>query len=334
MRQPSRWSLFGVVAIAAAASAAPSQAALGGALDGRIGVSWTADPTPREQLVSWKGTAAIRLQPGRVARGRAVRALKRAGQRVDRRWIQGASFSGVRSVEELSCSDSDGNEHIQRREAGRIVRPLTPFEFPVPARLNLLTGRGRMAAAPVWREKPYPSAAPFYLPVEPRIEVTANEVPCRIRRAGDGAGGVYEQSIFSPSGDEVMPWAFAVWINEHTIRLRRAKGVWRARYAGRYRDSWEVRIPVTLSYRIDLRLRGTPRSWGAVCHFPEERIERMRSVRAALRLARRAGYPDARYAGTHAYYDTPPGRLIVEDGGVYGSRLCGTRGGPRIYRSR
>lgn len=332
MCRPPLWPLFAAVAIAAAASAAPSQAAVGGALDGRIGISWVGDPPPGDQLERWQGTAEIRLQPGRAARGRAVRALKKAGQRVHPAWIQGASFSRVRSVEELSCSEG-GTEHIQRRESGRIVQPLVPFEPVASPRLNMLTGKGEMAAKPFWREKPYHSAEPFYLPVESRVEVAANEVPCRIPREGDGAGGIYEQSIFSPAGDEVIPWAFALWINEHSMRLRRVKGIWRARYTGRYRDSWGVRVPVTLKYKLNLRLRGTPRSYGAICHFPEARIERMRSVKAALRLARRAGYPHARYAGTHAYYDAPPGRLIVEDGGVYGDRPCGTRGGPRIYRS-
>lgn len=320
-------ALLAVLALLLTVLAAPAANAAGAtpaSLEGRITFAWTAQPVPG--LVSWEGEAEIRLEPGSAARDEAVAALRAAAgsHMIAPGIVRAARVTSLRAVKEVSCRYAPD---VQRREAGAIVQPLAPFRRQA-IEVDLLRGKGSMKLTPYHLPSPPGARHPAYLPVTPLADVRVNDAQC------DREGGAGTYPVFGVGRDEIMPFTFAIWLEEGDhLPLRRVKGVWRVQRTDSGTNHHDSFAPITMRRTVDLRLHGALSAHKASCRLPEERIERMRSLKAALRLARRAGFPRARYGGTRRFVDLRPGRLVVAHDRSF-DHLCGTRSGPRIFRSR
>lgn len=322
----------------------PAHAASGGSLSGTLAVEWAsgaADPGN-----AWTGAATLRMEPGAAATDRAIEAIRASGRvyREPRRAFVQASTLTALAMQQTTrtggpdwCYDPETGE----RRAGEmttsdtvtaITQPLVPMIVDVPS-LNLLTGRGTVDVEfhtdnpgyhPSSSTYPFPAAGEYFMPVPGTAAVAWSRANC-----GEGEQGTREGSVFSTRGDALVPFALALWLNERDMRLRREGDAWRIAYEHAEEAVTEDadRMPLTMRYRLDLRMSGTPRSLGAQCKVPgDAKVRRLRSARAVRRLMARAGFPRTRLR-TRRYVDIERPRFMRDsDFTSSGYRRCGDRG--------
>lgn len=320
-----------LLAVALLTAGAPAHAAPGGAADGRIDISWA------------DGSATVALQPGAAARDEAVALLRSARSRRPLRpeLVQSGRLVALRSVRDSQrpCS-AEGATVPMRREAGAIVQPLLPFYLDAPE-LDLLTGRGEIELDHVADNPgfPLPFAGEYFLPRPPTAMLRTSSPGCPRAATYDEEGNelspagtdepidrTAEVPVVSLRGDAVVPFGYALWLNEAQLPLRREGAVWRAALRG-------AEEGVTTA--VALTLRGTPKQLDARCRVPFAKVERARTAAAAVAIARRAGFPGARYAGPRTRIGARRGRPFIDSGFTSsGYRECGLRSGPRIHTVR
>ena len=267
-----------------------AHAASGGAAEGRVEITWAG------------GAATVALVPGEAARAETVALLRTARMTRPLRpeFVQGARLVALRAVRESTRLCAGGTLPV-RSEAGAIVQPIVPMSTDLPF-LDLLAGTGTVELDHVTDNPgfPLPFAGEYFLPKPPTALERMTSPGCA-RATYDEEGNelspasadppldvTRERPAISTRGDALVPFGYALWLNEAKVRLRREGATWRGTASG---EEEGVRTS------IDLVLRGTPKGLGALCRVPERQVARARSVAAALRLLRRAGFPGARAAG-------------------------------------
>jgi len=306
-----------------------AHAASGGAAEGRVEITWAG------------GAATVALVPGEAARAEAVTLLRtaRMTQPVRPEFVQGARLVALRAVRE-STRPCEGGTLPVRREAGAIVQPLVPMYTDLP-HLDLLAGTGTVELDHVTDNpgNPLPFAGEYFLPKPPIALERTTSPGCAHPATFDEEGNelspasedppldsTEERPAISTRGNALVPFGYALWLNEAEVRLRREGAAWRGTASG---EEEGVRTS------IELVLRGTPKRLGALCRVPGRQVARARSAAAALRLLRRAGFPNARSAGRKTLVGARRGRPFIEPSFTSsGFRECGLRRGPRVYTVR
>ena len=317
MARRSLLALVLLLALPASAGAVP-----GGALSGRIAVDWSSS--------YWNGHAEISLDPGDGPKAAALAALRAAQphyRNPTRNFLQGAHIVALRG-ERATTFECDAGTTTNATTVLALRDSLLPFTLDSPI-FDLRRGRGETTTAP-WEDNPgypgLPTHLAYFLPVPGRAAV---------RRSSSGCGESFpptsqddEINAFDWRGESAVPVDFVRWLDGWDIPLRPRSGGWGA--TGSLRTTGDSGVVFDVTY--DLRLVGTMPKWNALCLVPYE-TQLGRTVRSALAVLRRAGFPRARFAGNKPTAGHRPGRVFVDDHFTGSGMAPCLTGRPKVYRA-
>ena len=333
-------ALIGLLVAAPAAVAAP-----GGSLAGDLSVNWTSGPA--EPGNAWNGTASLALEPGDAATQRTVAMLRDSGRtirEVNPFFVQSSALTALTSQSSERragddwCYDPETGEQVPGESldsftAGAVTQPVVPLQVDQPS-VDVMRGRGTIEVGlytdnPGYREGsqtyPFPSAGEYFMPVPGTAAVSGSHSHC-----GEGGEETGEAPVFNTRSDGLVPFAFALWLNEAELPLRLVDGTWRIDHEETEQATREnsMALPLTMTYRANLRMSGDLRGMQAMCRVPRARmVKRASGKRAVRKLFKRAGFRGAKFAGKQRFIDVRRSYFMIDrDFTSTGQARCGSRG--------
>lgn len=288
---------------------ATGQAGVGGT----VSITWS--NTTGAPITAWDGHANLLLRPAAANRRDilgAIRtpALGEAYRAVVPAQVHPAYVTSLASsrTETVLCPAGEGwVERTMTTTSGGIADARVAFEFIRP-KVDLITGTGSLMLKPYIQTNSGSGNTGWWIAdrwVLPGRWNTVGTYPCE----GDSQPALRLPRIFASNSGAAVPRPVSDWLESTGRRdwvLRRdAKGRWRVIVAKRERTTFSESVfgpqdtqQMTYEVRSSLYLVGSLRALRARCAVPRSRIARAKSPAAAVNLARRAGLPNVRFAGT------------------------------------
>ncbi len=305
--------LAGALAVCGAtASLAAAQAGV----RGTVSVAWS--NTTGAPITAWDGHANLLFRPMAANRADILRAIRtptlgEAYRAVRPTQVHSADVTSLSSskTETVSCPVGGHGDHWVDRTmtttSGGIADARVAFEYIRPE-VDLLTGRGSLMLSPYIQANSGRGNTGWWIEdrwVLPGRWNTIGTYPCE----GDSQPALRLPRVFAKHGGAAVPRPVSDWLESTGRRdwvLRRdAKGRWRVIIAKRERTTFSESVfgpqntqQMNYEVRSSLYLAGSLRALRARCVVPRTRIARAKSPAAAVNLARRAGLPNVRFAGT------------------------------------
>ena len=325
-------------------AATPAAAGPGGSLDGELSVEWTSGAA--EPGNAWNGAVSLALEGGDAATQHATQALRDSGRtyrEVRPFFVQSSQVTALSSQYSTRtggaewCWDPDSGQQLPGEttswwNTSAVTQPLVPFVVNQPD-VDLLKGKGRVEielytdnpgyakGSDTW---PFPAAGEYFMPIPGTATATYGQSHC-----GESSSETGDAPVFNTRSDGLVPFAFALWLNEAELPLRRVDGTWRIQLEKREESMSDdgSGIPLTMRYRMNLRMSDDLKGMEARCRVPDGQVRRARSAQAARKVLRRAGFPKARFLGDKPYIGLKRKRYLVDpDFTSSGYLRCGTRG--------
>ncbi len=318
----------------------------GSGVRGTVTASW--DGVAGAPITQWSGSARLTFDPSAAARRATLDAIAdpALGEPTRRPFapqVQAARATDLAytRTETVTCQTiTDAGEPSEftapwTTTGGAVTDGRIAFEILSP-RLDLITGRGTVALAPYLAPDPngWYIASRFALPGR---HAPSGVYPC----PGSGVEADRQARIIALNGQGAVPRPITDWLGDNTRSLdwpvRRTRAGWRVQIALAQRQTFsdspfgpQDTQQMNLRVSSDLYLAGSLRALGARCRVPAGLLDRARSARAAVSIARRAGLR-ARYAGVRRFATLSRPKYVVTGRIGMGYGTC-DRGTYRVWR--
>jgi hypothetical protein len=311
------------LAIALALFPTGAVAGPGGHLAGNLKAAWADD--------GGSGEVAVALDPGTAARDAAVARIRSVQHyRTGSPFItEGAHLTALTSTRTVSFPCDEGTS-TRSTTFGAMTDPNVPFSIGRPE-LDVLRGKGHISIEPVWDNSgdPLPQTGLDFFPLPGTVAVTRSFSGC-----GDSFPPTTEDDsapIFGTGSEDVppaVPFGVPIYLRSFEIPLREKNGAWSA--SGSVHDKVLGSLPIDVSF--DLRLVGPMKSWVGICAVPGDKdLAKARTARAAVAIMRKAGFPNARFAGRQPTRYHRRGRYFVDEKFTSSGSFECLAGRPKIF---
>lgn len=314
-------TLIILACLASSASANPS-----GIVDGTVSATWSLKGG------DWSGSVAIAMDPGAGPRDAAAKRIRQG----DHYWQPNLNFLGgahITSIDSRRVTTTYCDETNSPSTRSVTVTGLTDPELPISIDgldFDLLRGRGttQVELAEDNYSKPLPMSGLYFLPLPGHVS---------IRRAYSGCGESFvpeseddELPAFSFGAESAVPPAVTRVLETTDLALKRTGGVWRAQ--GHITDN-DSNVTVNVDY--DYRLLGSIRKWQGFCKVPADKdLAHAHSAGAAVAIVKKAGFPEAHFAGSQPTQYHRRGHFYVDEKFTSSGGFTCYTGSPKIFLAR
>jgi hypothetical protein len=300
------------LAVAAPAGAIPIEDGAG--LRGTVTLTW--GNTTGAPITSWNGRAVLVFDPSATARNETFASLDTAGERyftVYREQVQSVRVTELASdrVKTVLCPTDDpavSVEATETRSVASILDGHVAFSISSP-HVDLVAGTGDLIVTPYMQADS--GSQSWWLRdrlVLPGRWTSTGTDPCPAEGGVPPAGPRDYPRIVAVHGGAAIPEPVSDWLGSFgTVkwRLRRdGAGVWHMLMNGARHETFaegpfgpQDTQQIDFASTSDLTLVGSTKALGSFCYYPTAHLRRATSVRAALAIARKAGFPVTTYAG-------------------------------------